>query len=90
MVHDRLKNLKGPPRQSYAFRIDHLDYIGQWEAEQDKAEGDASAFLRIWQRVYTYSVCRMHTSWTVHRSFNASAPVFLYISGTVLKCIESS
>ncbi|OEH80267.1 spx domain-containing protein [Cyclospora cayetanensis] len=41
MIHDRLRDLKGPPRQSYAFRIENLGYIGEWEARQDKAEAAA-------------------------------------------------
>ncbi|XP_026194429.1 uncharacterized protein LOC34622906 [Cyclospora cayetanensis] len=42
MIHDRLRDLKGPPRQSYAFRIENLGYIGEWEARQDKAEARCS------------------------------------------------
>ncbi|KAL8432600.1 hypothetical protein Efla_002832 [Eimeria flavescens] len=42
MVHDRRRGLTGPSRQSYAFRVDNLGYLGAWEAEKDKAEGGKS------------------------------------------------
>ncbi|CDI82307.1 hypothetical protein, conserved [Eimeria praecox] len=38
IIHDHSRNLQGPPRQSYAFRIDNLGCIGEWEAQADKEE----------------------------------------------------